>query len=550
MPPTFRLGPPALAALLLAAVCAARAAEPLAVEEQDAALLQARMQAGELSSRSLVQAYLARIAALDQNGPRLNAVIETNPDALAIADALDAERAAGKIRGPLHGLPVLLKDNIDSADGMLTTAGSLALADSRPAADAEIVRRLRAAGAIILGKTNLSEWANFRSTRPSSGWSARGGQTRNAYDGARNPCGSSSGSAVAAAASLAALTVGTETDGSIVCPASVNGVVGLKPTVGLVSRSGIVPIAISQDTAGPITRTVTDAALLLQVLAGADPGDAATQVTQNAAPADYLAALNSDGLSGARIGVSRNLGGFHEEVEAVFDQALAVLREGGAQLVEPANIRLPAGAEANEQIVLSYEFKDGINRYLAARAGGPRDLAGLIRFNREHADSELAWFGQELFQQAQARGPLTDEAYRHAQRRARHAARNAIDHALRAHGVEVLVAPTMGAAWSIDLVNGDHSLGGAASTAAAIAGYPHLTVPMGYVHGLPVGLSFIGTAWSEPLLLKLGYAFEQRAQARRAPVYGEVPEVQIGAGGHAVESSFGRQRESRCLARY
>ncbi|HVT34960.1 MAG TPA: amidase family protein, partial [Nevskiaceae bacterium] len=331
------------------------------------------------------------------------------------------------------------------------------------------------------------------------------------------------GSGVAAAASLATLTVGTETDGSIVCPASVNGVVGLKPTVGLVSRSGIIPIAASQDTAGPITRTVAEAALLLGVLAGADVDDPATQEREPGEPPDYLAALSLDGLKGARIGVARNLGGFHEQVDAVFEQALSALREAGATLVDPADIKLAASAEAREATVLSYEFKDGINHYLAHRDAGPRDLADLIAYNKEHAQTELAWFGQELFLQAQQRGPLTDAAYRHAQHHARHAARKAIDDALAQHQVDVIVAPTMGAAWTTDLINGDHIIGGSASAAAAIAGYPHLTVPMGYVHELPVGLSFIGTAWSEPLLLKLGYAYEQRAQVRRPPQYAAQP---------------------------
>ncbi len=491
------------------------------VAEQSAAQLQARMQAGEISAAALVDEYVARIVELDHDGPKLHAVLELNPDARAIAAVLDVERAQGQLRGPLHGLTVLLKDNIDTADAMHTSAGSLALMDTRPAADAELVRRLRAAGAVILGKTNLSEWANFRSTRSTSGWSARGGQTRNAYEAERNPCGSSSGSAVAAAASLATLTVGTETDASIVCPASINGVVGLKPTVGLVSRSGIIPISISQDTAGPITRTVADAALLLAAMAGPDAADAATA---EAPPVpDYQAALDANGLSGARIGVARNLAGFHDEVDALFGQAISALRAAGAQIVDPANVRLPAEAEDDERSVMLHEFKDGIERYLAARGGAQRTLADLIRFNLDHAGDELGWFGQELFMQAQARGPLTGAGYRRAARHARRAGREAIDRPLHKHRLDAIIAPTVGAAWNTDLVNGNHFVGGGAATAAAMAGYPHLTVPMGYLHGLPVGLSFIGTAWSEATLLKLGYAFEQKMQTRRAPEYGSSP---------------------------
>ena len=468
--------------------------------------------------RQLESHYAARIAALDARGPTLRSVLEVNPDAAAIAAQLDS---AGGPRGPLHGIPVLLKDNIDTADRMLTTAGSLALVGSAPVRDAFIVRRLRAAGALILGKANLSEWANYRSKRSSSGWSGRGGQTKNPYALDRNPCGSSSGSGAAIAADLAVVAVGTETDGSVTCPASVNGLVGIKPTVGLVSRSGIIPIAASQDTAGPMARTVADAAVLLGVLAGYDPDDPATARLREQPPPDYSRSLDAASLKGARIGVMRHYAGFHEGVDALFERALAVLRERGAVLVDPADIATADKLDADEQVVLAYEFKDGINRYLATRQGsGPRTLEELIAFNDREAMREMPFFRQELFLDAQATGGLSDPKYLEAHERAqRLAGREGIDAALAKDHLDALIAPTVGPAWTTDLVNGDHFLGGGVTTPAAVAGYPHVTVPMGAVQGLPVGLSFVGAAWSEARLIGYAYAYEQATHARRAPAF-------------------------------
>lgn len=481
--------------------------------------LQARMQRGELSAHRLVQHYLERIAALDRAGPTLNAIIELNPDALAIADALDAERTRGRVRGPLHGIPVLLKDNIDTADRMHTSAGSLALAGSIAPADATVAARLRDAGAVILGKTNLSEWANFRSLHSSSGWSARGGQTKNPYALDRNPCGSSSGTAVAIAANLAVVGVGTETDGSIVCPAAVQSLVGIKPTLGLVSRAGIIPIAHSQDTAGPIARSLTDAVVLLDALSGADPRDPLSAEGEKHRH-DYPRALAADGLRGARIGVVRKLAGFNPDVDALLVANIAALRAAGAIVVDPVELPHLGKYDAAELTVLEYEFKHDLDAYLAAlpaETQAPRSLAELIAFNARERAREMPWFGQDLFEQAQARGPLTDKAYREARANAqRMAGRDGIDAALKAHRLDALIAPTAGPAWLTDWVNGDHTSGGA-STPAAVAGYPHITVPAGFVHGLPIGLSFFGAAWSEPKLIRYAYAFEQATRARRAP---------------------------------
>lgn len=469
--------------------------------------------AGRYDVSTLVRHYQARIAAID---PSLHAVIQLNPDAAAIAAELDRSTAP---RGPLYGVPVLIKDNIDTADGMETTAGSLALLGSRPARDAFLVGRLRAAGAVILGKTNLSEWANFRSKRSSSGWSGRGGQTANPYALNRNPCGSSSGSGAAEAADLTVLAVGSETDGSIVCPSSVNGLVGIKPTVGLVSRSGIIPISAAQDTAGPMARSVADAAALLTVLAGYDPDDPATAPLRERKPEDYTAYLDPRALKGARLGVVRKLGGFHEEVDAAFEQALAVLRAQGAVIVDPVELPNLGKYDDEEQTALLYEFKDGINRYLPGRkGGGPRSLADLIAFDQREAAREMPWFQQELFLDAQAKGGLDTPEYTAAREKARRlAGPEGIDAALAKDHLDVLVAPTMGPAWTTDLVNGDHFLGGGASTPPAVAGYPHITVPMGQVHGLPVGLSIIGPAWSEPRLIAYAYSYEQASHLRRPP---------------------------------
>ena len=480
--------------------------------------LQAEMDAGRLSARRLTSAYLARIRALDAAGPRINSIIEINPEALEIASALDRERKAAGARGPLHGVPVLLKDNIATGDRMSTSAGSLALDGISATRDAHLVERLRDAGAVILGKTNLSEWANIRSSRSTSGWSARGGLTRNPYALDRNTSGSSSGSAAAIAANLAAVSVGTETDGSIVSPASINGLVGLKPTVGLVSRDGVIPISHTQDSAGPMTRSVTDAALLLTAIAGPDPRDTATA---EAKPGDYRGALDPECLHGARLGVVRAQFGRHPEVDAVIEAALATLRAAGAVLVDPVDLDVAESAQEAELEVLLYELKARLPVWLAEfTPHAPiSTLADLIAWNERHAAREMPWFGQELFEQAQSRGDLSDPAYLEALAGCQRAAREeGIDRALAAEDLDALLAPTGGPAWLSDLVNGDN-YGGSFSTAAAIAGYPHLTVPSGFVHGLPVGLSIVGPRWSEPLLLGLGYAYEQATRARRPPTF-------------------------------
>jgi amidase len=473
--------------------------------------------AGRFDVPALERHYEQRIASVDRAGPKLNSVIEINPDAAKIAASFGKVPGHGQL---LFGVPVLIKDNVDTADAMHTTAGSLALVGSKPARDAFIVRKLRDAGALVLGKTNLSEWANFRSNRSSSGWSGRGGQTRNPYALNRNPCGSSSGSGAAIAADLAVVAVGTETDGSIVCPSSANGLVGIKPTVGLVSRSGIIPISASQDTAGPMARSVTDAATLLTVLAGYDPDDPATEPLQSRPPLDYRQFLKRDGLQGVRIGVMRQNAGFHDQVDAVFEHAIDTLRAQGAIIVDPANLPTQGKFDSDEQTVLLYEFKDGLNRYLAQRAATPRTLAELIAYNTHEPDREMPIFGQELLVSAQAKGPLNSPEYVEARERAKRLAGvEGIDAALQKDHLDALVAPTMGPAWITDWVNGDHFVGGGVSSAPAVAGYPHITVPMGLIHGLPVGLSFVATAWSEPKLLAAAYAFEQASHARQPPKF-------------------------------
>jgi amidase len=481
--------------------------------------LQQAMQSGGLTSRAITQAYLRRIDAIDRQGPALNSVIELNPDALDLAARLDQERAAGKVRGPLHGIPVLLKDNIDTADRMKTTAGSLALVDARPLQDAGLVVRLREAGAVILGKTNLSEWANFRSNDSTSGWSGRGGLTSNPYALDRNGCGSSTGSGVAVAASLCAVAVGTETDGSIICPAARNGIVGVKPTVGLVSRSGIIPISETQDTAGPMARTVADAAALLGVIAGADARDRATAGARVAA--DYRAFLQLEALKGKRVGVMRNFFGFDRRVDALMETAIREIERAGATIVDPANLATRGQFGAAERLILHYEFKDGLRKYLAAL--GPsapmKSLADLIAFNEAHAKEEMPHFGQDIFVAAEAKGPLTEKAYLDAKAKARRLSRkDGLDKVIAAHALDALIAPSGGPAWLTDLINGDSGTGGS-SGPAAVAGYPSVTVPMAFVRGLPVGVSFIGTAWSEGPLLGMAYAYEQRTRARRAPEY-------------------------------
>lgn len=488
------------------------------IEEATIQDLQEAMRQGVVTSRRLVEIYLERIAKIDRDGPRLNSIIELNPEALAIADALDEERRAKGPRGPLHGIPVLIKDNIDTADRMQTTAGSLALLGSRPARDAFIVGRLRAAGAVLLGKTNLSEWANFRSTMSSSGWSGRGGQTENPYELARNPSGSSSGSAVAVAANLCAVAVGTETDGSIVSPASVCGIVGLKPTVGLLSRSGIIPIAHSQDTAGPMTRCVADAAALLAAMAGIDPADPATAGGKG--ESDYTRYLKADGLRGARIGVARSdTFDLSAKVTPVLESAIELMRREGAVVLDPVELNGIEKCGDAEYEVLLYEFKADLDAYLAARPGShPRTLAELVAFNKANAEKEMPFFGQEIFEKAAAMGPLTEKAFLDALHDSQTVMREAIDAAMLAGKLDAIVTITNGPAHLTDLVNGDAYTGGSTSP-AAVAQYPSITVPAGFVQGLPIGISFTARAWSEPVLLRLAYAFEQAARARRPPEY-------------------------------
>jgi len=478
------------------------------------------MREGRYTARAITELYIRRIEALDRRGPELRHVLEINPDALEIAERLDAERRAGRVRGPLHGIPVLLKDNIDTHDRMTTTAGSLALEGSIPPRDAHIVTRLREAGAILLGKASLSEWANFRSTRSSSGWCARGGQGKNPYALDRSPCGSSSGTGGAIAANYAAVGVGTETDGSIVCPSNANSLVGIKPTIGLVSRSGIIPIAHSQDTAGPMARTVTDAAILLTAMAGPDPNDEATTPLRGRPPIDYTRFLDPRGLRGARIGVARNrFFGYSPAADAIVEEAIEAMRREGAEIIDPADIPHVGEYDDSEYTVLLYEFKADLNAYLASL--GPnapvRTLADIIEFNERNRAREMPYFGQEIFYMAQEKGPLTEKEYLDALEKNRRLSREeGIDAVLREHRLDAIVAPTGSPPWTIDLVNGDHYLGGS-SQPAAVAGYPSITIPAGYVFGLPVGISFIGTAWSEPTLIRLAYALEQTLQARRPP---------------------------------
>ena len=484
--------------------------------------LQRMMESGEHTARSITQAYIDRIEAMDRQGPELRSMIEINPDALEIADELDAERRAGGPRGPLHGIPVALKDNLDTHDRMTTTAGSLALEGSIPPRDSFVAERLRAGGAILLGKANMSEWAYFRGERATSGWSARGGQCVNPYALNRNPCGSSSGSGVAASANLCALTVGTETGGSIMCPSSSNGIVGIKPTVGLWSRSGIIPISHSQDTAGPMTRTVRDAAILLGGAVGVDPRDEATSRSDGNFHTDYTQFLDSAGLEGARIGVARSFTGFDPRVMALFDDAVQAMRDAGAVIVDPANLPVANWRDELPLIVLEYEFKTDLNAYLATL--GPdapvRTLAEIIEFNEQNAELEMPFFGQQRMIASQARGPLTDEVYLNAVRTIQRGNREeGIDALMNEHELDAIVAPTRDLPWTTDHIKGDRLDGGSSAGPAAIAGYPDISVPMGFVSGLPAGVSFFGRAWSEPVLIRIAYAFEQATQHRRAPTF-------------------------------
>jgi amidase len=495
------------------------------IEEATIAGLAAAMAEGRLTAARITEMYLERIAALNTMGPELRAVIETNPDALAIAEALDRERAASGPRGPLHGIPILLKDNIDTADQTLTTAGSLALEDIRPARDATVAERLRAAGAVLLGKANMSEWANIRSSHSSSGWSARGGQARNPYNLARTPCGSSSGSASAVAANLCAAALGTETNGSILCPGHINGVVGIKPTVGLTSRAGVIPISHTQDTVGPFGRTVADAAAVLGALTGVDPRDPATAASASQSHTDYTQFLDADALRGARIGVAREtFFGYSEKSDPIAEAAIAILKDCGAEVIDPADI--PTAKTLNETPaeleVLLYELKADLDTYLAARPseGSVRSLADVIAFNDARAGEEMPYFGQDLFVAAQAKGPLTDEAYLKSLAEIQRLSRaDGIDAVMEREQLDALFMPTSGPAWMIDLVNGDPSGGGGSSGPPAMAGYPAITVPAGMVAGLPVGVTFTGRAFSEPRLIALAYAFERASQARVRPTY-------------------------------
>ena len=474
-----------------------------------------------LTARGLTENYLARIEAVDRGGPALNSVIELNPDALAIAEALDAERQAGTVRGPLHGIPILIKDNIDTGDRMQTTAGSLALEGSHAAQDAFVAARLRQAGAVILGKTNLSEWANFRASHSSSGWSSRGGQTRNPYALDRSPSGSSSGSGAAAAANLCAAAVGTETDGSIISPSNNCGLVGIKPTLGLISRAGIIPIAHSQDTAGPMARGVADAAALQGALTGVDVNDPATADSAGHAFSDYTQFLDPHGLQGARLGIVRNLFGFSPRVDQILEAAIEVFKRLGAEVVDPVNLDSLKDFDAPELTVLLYEFKTDLNAYLGRLGPEARvhSLAEVIDFNERHRSRTMPYFMQELLLQAEAKGPLSEEAYVQARQDClRVARRDGLDAALDTNHLDALIGPSGGPAWPIDWINGDHFSGGS-STPAAVAGYPNISVPAGDIFGLPVGLSFLGGAWQEPKLIRLAYAFEQATKARKSPTF-------------------------------
>ena len=508
---------PALAAARQVAASPAPEIKSFELDEITIADLQAGMVSGKFSARSITEKYLARIEEIDQQGPALKSVIEVNPEALAIADALDKERKENHVRGPMHGIPVLVKDNIDTADRMQTTAGSLALLGSKPVKDSFVVQKLRESGAVILGKTNLSEWANIRSSHSSSGWSARGGQTLNPYALDRNPCGSSSGSGAAASASLCAIAVGTETDGSVVCPASANGLVGIKPTLGLISRAGIIPIAHSQDTAGPIARTVRDAAILLSALAGVDPRDSTTSASAGKAASDYTKFLDPHGLRGARIGVARKYFGSNDAQDLLMNNLIDAMKRQGAEIIDPADLPTHGKFDDTEFLILQYELKADLNAYLAARPGAPRSLKDVIDFNDRNRDKEMPYFAQDIFLKAEAKGPLTTKEYTDAlEANHRLSRKEGIDAVMDQFRLDAIMAPTAGPAWITDFANGDHAVGGS-SNAAAVAGYPDITVPAGFVFGLPVGISFFGRAWSEPLLLKIAYGFEQTIQARRPP---------------------------------
>jgi amidase len=493
--------------------------KPFELDELTITDLQDGMRSGRFTARSLVEKYFLRIDEIDKDGPAINSVLEMNPDALSIADHLDQERKTRGSRGPLHGVPVLIKDNIDTADRMMTTAGSLALVGSKPSSDSFVAQRLRAAGAVILGKTNLSEWANIRSSHSTSGWSGRGGLTRNPYALDRNPCGSSSGSGAGVSANLCAAAIGTETDGSIVCPSSSNGIAGIKPTVGLVSRAGIIPISHSQDGAGPMCRTLRDAAIMLGALTGVDPRDWATTASQGKSLTDYTQFCDPNGLKGARIGVARKYFGFNDAVDALMEQSLEAMKKQGAMLFDPADIETLGKFDESELLVFMYELKADLNAYLAAL--GPsapvKTLKDIIDFNEHDRQKELPYFGQDLFLKAEAKGPLAEKPYLDALEKNHQLARTqGIDATMDKYHLDAIVAPTGGPAWLTDLVNGDHVAGGS-SNAAAVAGYPNINVTAGFISGLPVGISFFGRAWSESTLIRLAFAFEQATKARQVP---------------------------------
>ncbi len=495
------------------------AVKPFELDEITIADLQDGMKSGKFTARSLVEKYSSRIDEIDKHGPSVNAIIEMNPDALAIADALDRERKSKGPRGPMHGIPVLIKDNIDTADKMMTTAGSLALVGSKPPRDSFVAQKLRSAGAVILGKTNLSEWANIRCSHSTSGWSGRGGLTKNPYALDRNPCGSSSGTGAGISANLCAVGIGTETDGSIVCPSSSNGLAGIKPTVGLVSRSGIIPISHSQDGAGPMCRSVRDAATLLGALTGVDSDDAATAASTGKSYTDYTQFCDANGLKGARIGVARKYFGFNDAVDALMEQSLEVMKKQGAILIDPADIETFGKFDDSELLIMMYELKADLNAYLARL--GPdapvHTLKEVIEFNERNHQKEMPYFGQDLFVRAEAKGPLTEKEYLEALEKNHRLARTeGIDATMNKYRLDAIVAPTGGPAWLTDLLNGDHVAGGS-SNAAAVAGYPNINVTAGSIEGLPIGISFFGRAWSEPVLIRLAYSFEQATKARQAP---------------------------------
>lgn len=477
------------------------------------------MQSGELTSKSITELYLKRIREIDEEGPALNSVIEVNPDAVAIAEGLDAERKQGKVRGPLHGIPILIKDNIDTGDKMMTTAGSLALDGHKAAHDAFIVNEMRKAGAVLLGKTNLSEWANFRSTRSSSGWSSRGGQTKNPYMLDRSPCGSSSGSGTAVAANLCAIAIGTETDGSIHCPASINGIAGIKPTVGLWSRSGIIPISHTQDTAGPMARTLRDAVILLGPLTAKDPADLATTEESRKAWNDYVEFLKTDGLKGKKIGVEKSFLKGHEAIDVLFENAIQDMKKQGATIVEVDLIEPLKKLEGLEFEVLKYEFKDGLNRYLGKANATVKSLQEVIDFNLKNEDKVMPYFKQEILLSSQEKADLKSKDYVDTLNKLRTTTRNAIDNLLKSHGLAAICGPANGPSWRIDLINGDSFTGYGMYSPAAVAGYPSVTVPMGMAFGLPVGISFLASAYQEPALIEVAYAYEQASKKREAPAF-------------------------------